>query len=89
MGVVYGQSESPGRLDPYGSHWTPEVRDICQGAYIIRASIGMRAREEPMGESWDADWWRRLLEQGVRFARVRDTVHVYHPDAGQREYHGR
>jgi glycosyltransferase involved in cell wall biosynthesis len=86
--IVYGQSTSPGRNGHYGTHFPPDPFDICQGGYIIRASLGTRATETPGSESWDAAWWRGLLP-GSRFARITSVVHVYHPAPETHHFHYR
>lgn len=83
--VVYGQSRTPGRASIYGDRWPPEDADICMGAWIMRTSLGMRARETP-GMAWDLDWWRRLIPI-ARFAHVREIVHRFNPAPETRRFH--
>lgn len=87
--VVYGQSIRPDTFAVYGTAWPPQPFDIVQGSYIIRRSVVGRARTEPAGTSWDAWWWRDLLERGdIRFRKVEAIVHDYHPAPENLIYHG-
>lgn len=74
-GVTYG------RPDP--------CTTMCvQGAYIMRASLGLRARTEPGDSAWDAMWWQDAIDAGFRFRFVESIVHHYYPEPATHMYHG-
>lgn len=92
--LVYGQSQPhrPGDERPlagrlFGDRWPLEPHDVVQGSYILRASLGYRATE-PAGESWDADWWHRLLALGLVIRRAEAVVHDYYPAPENAHLHG-
>lgn len=92
-GVIYGQSavlEPSGHVKRgvFGSQFPPNAFDIVQGSYLMRTSLGYRATEQPVGESWDADWWHRIIADGVRFTRAQRLVHLYFPAADNWTEHG-
>lgn len=59
-----------------------------QGAYIMRRSLGIRARTTPQHYAWDAHWWLDTIAAGARFRFVHDYVHRYHPAPETRHFHG-
>lgn len=80
--VVYGQSMRylAGRKawQTYGEGWPPRVMDICQGAYIVRASVAPTVRPADCDDmAWDGIWWSKLIGTAT-FRRVPKFVHRFH-----------
>ena len=84
--VIHGQA-----LVDQNTYGNPEPGAFCamQGAYIMRRTLGIRARTTPQKWAWDAHWWLDTIAAGASFQFVNAVVLRYWPDPTTRQYHGR
>jgi hypothetical protein len=79
-GVAHYHATEPGHRQKIPSV-PPGNKSVCQGAYIMRTTETVYPTGDvgPGMDGWDADWWDRVVERGLRFRVVPETVFHYYP----------